>query len=70
MQIGIYLGLLILLSLILFSSYLCCHHACRADKSIKDEFFFCFFNYDFGSFSFDRTGNYTSNASSSNLVTK
>ncbi|CAF4257378.1 unnamed protein product, partial [Rotaria sp. Silwood2] len=32
MQIAIYFGLLVLLSLILFSSYLCCHHACRVDQ--------------------------------------
>jgi hypothetical protein len=38
MQMAIYFGLLILISLILFSSYLCCHHACRVDQSIKSEF--------------------------------
>jgi len=32
-QFGIYFGLLVLLSMILFSSYLCCHRACRVEQS-------------------------------------
>ncbi|CAF1364122.1 unnamed protein product [Adineta steineri] len=32
MQLAIYFGILVLLSLILFSMYLCCQQACRVDK--------------------------------------
>lgn len=34
MQMGIYLGLIILISLLLFSSYICFHHASQVEQSI------------------------------------